>query len=156
MVTKLVIGLGNPILGDDAVGWVVVRKVQEEIHDRSDLEFDYLSLGGLSLMERLVGYKQVVLVDSFLDKDLQPGQVLFGKLDTFIEKTAGHSTSAHDTSLQNALKLGRKINIDLPDDQEISVVAIVSQKVYDFTEELTPAILEAVPKAVNLVKKFID
>ena len=107
-------------------------------------------------MERLVGYSQVILVDSYLSNDYQPGQVLSGNLNDFPDQTAGHSSSAHDTSLQNALKLGRKVKMNLPDDQDISIVAVISQKVYDFSEEMTPAISDAVPKAVDLVKKFID
>ncbi len=65
----LVIGLGNPILGDDGVGWVVAREVENRLRksdNKSDnnLEVDCLSLGGLSLMERMVGFQHVVLVDS--------------------------------------------------------------------------------------------
>lgn len=42
----LVIGLGNPILGDDGVGWRVVEAVQEQISD-SDVDVD------CAAMERL-------------------------------------------------------------------------------------------------------
>jgi Ni,Fe-hydrogenase maturation factor len=48
----LVIGLGNPILGDDGVGWVVAREVEDRLPQMDHpVEVDCLSLGGLSLME---------------------------------------------------------------------------------------------------------
>ena len=46
----LVIGLGNPILGDDGVGWRVVEEIARKTADRNDIEVDTVSLGGLSLM----------------------------------------------------------------------------------------------------------
>ena len=53
----LVIGLGNPILGDDGVGWVVAREVEIRLGaSEYNIEVDCLALGGLSLMERLIGF----------------------------------------------------------------------------------------------------
>ncbi len=61
----LVIGLGNPILGDDGVGWVVAREVETCLGaSGQNVEVDCLALGGLSLMERMVGYQRVILIDS--------------------------------------------------------------------------------------------
>ena len=58
----LVIGLGNPILGDDGVGWRVAERVQQQIRDPS-IEVDFHAGGGLSLMERLGGHGGAVLID---------------------------------------------------------------------------------------------
>ena len=58
----LVIGLGNPILGDDGVGWRVAEEVKRRLgivdfgsqsavkNPQSAIEVDCVSLGGLSLM----------------------------------------------------------------------------------------------------------
>ena len=67
--TTLIIGLGNPILGDDGIGWVVAEDIQKKIEESPELfkgehEFMFLSLGGLSLMEQMVGYSNVVIIDS--------------------------------------------------------------------------------------------
>ncbi|MFH2039158.1 MAG: hypothetical protein ABIJ65_06955, partial [Chloroflexota bacterium] len=55
----LIIGLGNPILGDDGVGWVIAQNLKDQLDGNPSLEFEFLSLGGLSLMERLTGYHKV-------------------------------------------------------------------------------------------------
>ena len=51
----LMIGLGNPILGDDGVGWRVAEEVTRKTNRPADIEVDCVALGGLSLMERLTG-----------------------------------------------------------------------------------------------------
>ena len=53
----LVIGLGNPILGDDGVGWRVVEEIARKTANKPDIEVDCVSLGGLSLMERITGFE---------------------------------------------------------------------------------------------------
>jgi len=51
----LIIGLGNPMLGDDGVGWRVAEKVCRELPADESVIVDCLSLGGISLMEHLIG-----------------------------------------------------------------------------------------------------
>jgi hydrogenase maturation protease len=144
----LVIGLGNPILGDDGVGWVVAREVESRLQK---VEVDYLSLGGLSLMERLVGYEKVILIDS-LTTGIHPlGEVLAFTLDDLPDLTSGHTTAPHDTSLKTALATGRQLGAALPNDKDVHVVAVESPHVYEIHEGLTPAVADAVPAAVQKV-----
>ena len=74
MTKTLIIGLGNPILGDDGVGWAVADKVQPQ----TEIEIEKLSLGGLSLMERISGYKRVILIDA-----IQSGSKPLGNVSVF-------------------------------------------------------------------------
>ena len=70
--------------------------------------------------------------------------------------SAGHSASAHDTSLRNALNVGRSMDIPLPEDENVFIVAIEAKNVYDFSQELSPAVAEAVPQAVKAVIDLIN
>ena len=63
-------------------------------------------------------------------------------------------TAAHDTSLQTALQLGRTMGASLPDD--IRIVGIEAERVYDFSEELSPEIAAAVPQALRLVLRQLN
>ena len=153
----LMIGLGNPILGDDGVGWVVAREVESRVGETGgSIEVDYLSLGGLSLMERLMGYQKVILVDSLTTGKHPQGEVITFTLEDLVDLTSGHTTAAHDTSLKTALATGRQLGADLPEDKDIHVVAIESQHVYDIQEGLTPLIAAAVPTAVRKVLDLIE
>jgi len=144
----IVIGLGNPILGDDGVGWRVAEEVHQQLDPDLHVDLDYLSLGGISLMEHLVGYERVILIDAFFS-DEEPGSIKVSKLDDIPNYSAFHITSVHDTSLQNAMKLGRELGADLPED--VLVVGISTKQVYDFCEELSPPVADAIPKAAEIV-----
>ena len=152
----LVLGLGNPLLGDDGVGWRVAEVCAarvEMLHAVSRrgprLEIDNSSRGGLSLMERLIGYDRAILIDAINTGRKPAGSVASFRLEELADPNAGHLASAHDATLQTALALGRTLGVRLPSD--VIVVAVEAANVYDFTEELSPAVAQAVPRAVELV-----
>ena len=148
----LVIGLGNPILGDDGIGWVVAREVESHLGEfENNVEVDCLALGGLSLMERLVGYQSVILIDSLNTGQRPQGSVVTFTLEDLVDLTYGHTSAAHDASLKTALDMGRKLDAVLPADKDLHVVAVEAQHVYDFKEDLSPAIAAAIPSAVQQV-----
>jgi hydrogenase maturation protease len=151
-VKTLVVGLGNPILGDDGVGWRVAEHVKSQISSYAEVDVDCLSLGGISLMEHLIGYERAILIDAFAC-DEEPGSIRVSELDSVPDYSAFHITSAHDTSLQNALKLGRGIGAVLPD--EIIVVGIATSHVYDFSEELSPAVAAAISRVTQIVVDLV-
>jgi hydrogenase maturation protease len=169
LMKTLIIGLGNPILGDDGVGWRVAEEIARQFpsppsplpktgegrRGEGEIEVDTVSLGGLSLMERLAGAERVILVDSIFTGQKPVGTVSRFTLADLPDLTAGHSASTHDTSLRNALIVGRKMNMPLPDDEDIFIVAIEAERVYDFSEELSQAVAEAVPQAVETVLELI-
>jgi len=150
----LVIGLGNPILGDDGVGWKIADEVVTAIGSQSPIEVDTAALGGLSLMERMLDYDQVVLVDS-METGLSPvGSVQTFPLASLPNPMAGHSASTHDTSLITALRTAKRIGANIP--RRVDVVAVEAQIVYDFSEELSPPVAAAVPVAVQAVLDLIQ
>jgi hydrogenase maturation protease len=144
----IVIGLGNPILGDDGVGWKVAEEIEKQLPADSLVDVVCLSLGGLGLMEHLIGYQRAILVDAFASED-QPGAILVLKLGDLPNYSAFHTASAHDTSLQNAIDLGRSMGAQLPD--EVEIIGIVTNRVYDFSEELSPPVADAAPFAARIV-----
>ena len=145
---SLVIGLGNPILGDDGVGWKIAEEVKQQLDSDSPVDVEFLSLGGLSLMEHLVGYERAILIDA-VASDQEIGSVIVSNLNEMPDYSAFHITSAHDTSLQNALKLGKSMGVSLP--KEIIVVGIATDHIYDFSEALSPAVARAIPKVTEIV-----
>jgi hydrogenase maturation protease len=144
----LIIGLGNPLLGDDGVGWRVVEQAREQIADPT-IEIDFHAGGGLSLMERLIGYKRAIIVDAINTGNAPQGTVRSFRLEDLPNDAALHLASAHETDLQTALQVGRKMGAALPN--EIFIVGIESTQVYDFSETLSPAVADAVPQAVRLI-----
>jgi hydrogenase maturation protease len=152
-VNTILIGLGNPILSDDGVGWKITQQIQQRSDFPSDVKVEYLSLGGISLMESLVGYERAILVDSLVTKIHPTGTILRFPIEELPDRSINHTFSAHDTSLQNALKIGRSLGAQLPD--EITVVAVEVKNIYDFSEQLSPEVEAAIPTAVQIIMDIL-
>ncbi|MFZ5910775.1 MAG: hydrogenase maturation protease [Chloroflexota bacterium] len=169
---KLVIGLGNPILGDDGVGWKVAETVQEHlaanpgyrlpyrpinsktVQHLTPVDVECAALGGLSLMERLLGYEHVILIDSMETGQSPVGSVSVFPLASLPDPMAGHSASAHDATLVTALRAAEQLGAGVP--RQVDIVAIEAQNVYDFSETLTPPVEAAIPVAVEAVFKLLQ
>jgi hydrogenase maturation protease len=153
----LIAGLGNPILGDDGVGWVVARQLAESLGSSNpSVKVESFALAGISLMEQMVGFDRVILIDSLNTGKYIQGEVVTFTLDSLVDLTFGHSASAHDLSLKKALEMGRYLDADLPDDKDVYIIAIEAQHVFEFCETLTPEIEAAVPLAVLEALKVLE
>ena len=139
----LVVGLGNPILGDDGVGWRVVDELDDLDHEEASLQ--QACVGGVSLMELLVGYRRAIIVDAIIDPDAPLGSVWRKPLSEVETRVASHLDSTHDAPLPAAIEAGRAMDADLPAD--IEVVGIVIERGDVFGEELSDAVAAAVPVA---------
>jgi hypothetical protein len=58
----LVLGLGNDILADDAIGLLAVRALRPSLDDAVDVE--ETSVHGVALLDLLTGYDHAVLIDA--------------------------------------------------------------------------------------------
>lgn len=149
----IIIGLGNPILGDDGVGWKVVEEIRKYLPADSGVDVECLSVGGISLMEHLIGYDRAILVDSFIADTEDLGSILIRKLNELPNYSAFHITSAHDTSLQNALQLGKEMGAQLPG--EVIVMGVAIQRIHEFGEQLSQPVSETVLPAAHIVLNFL-
>ncbi|HMK08623.1 MAG TPA: hydrogenase maturation protease [Anaerolineales bacterium] len=152
MSRTLIIGLGNPILRDDAVGLHVARRVQDALPSAAGIEVVQECVGGLRLMERMVGYDRALLIDA-RRSGRPPGTVQL--LDP-LDMTTQHSASSHDVNLATALAVGRRSGARLPADDQIRIVAVEVEDVETFSETMSPAVEAAVPAAADRVLRVIE
>ena len=143
----LVVGLGNPILGDDGVGWRVIDELDALDHEEASLQ--QACVGGVSLMELLVGYRRAIIVDAIIDPTAAPGSVWRRPLSAVETRVASHLDSTHDAPLPAAIEAGRAMGADLPSD--IEVVGIVIERGDVFGEQLSDIVAAAVPVAAAAV-----
>ena len=153
----LVLGLGNPLLGDDAVGWRVVEELERLLAspgpppeaDGRVVETDMLAVGGIGLMERLAGAPRAILVDAIETGDDPPGTVGCRRLSEIPIRAATHLDGTHDMPLPVALAAGRALGAEIP--AEILVVSIEARRTDVFSTDLTPDVAAAVPRAVHAI-----
>lgn len=146
------IGLGNPILTDDGVGVLVARAVEQALATQEGRQVEVIEagVGGLRLMEMMVGYDRVILVDALVDSSEPPGSVLRWALaDIASLAPTQHMASAHDATLPTALEAGRRMGLPLP--RDIVIFAVTAQKVDEFGDQPTAAVIAAVPVAAAAV-----
>ncbi len=149
----LVVGLGNPILSDDGVGVKVAYAVEEALGPNipENITVTEASAGGLRLMELMIGYDRIILIDAIMtDNGHDYGFIHQMTLDDLRKITpTEHSASAHDTSLVTALDAGEKLGLHMP--QVFEIIAVEVENVMDFSEEPTPAVGAAIPIVTEMV-----
>jgi hydrogenase maturation protease len=156
----VVVGLGNPVLGDDGVGWRVADAVEERLRTLAaaglqlpPIAVERLGVGGLRLMEFLTGFEEAVLVDAADFGERPAGEVRAWRFEELEPRAAGRLDSVHDVSLAAALELGRRAGAKLP--ATIWVVTIVARMTDVFGETLTPEVEAAVPVAAGEVVRLL-
>jgi hydrogenase maturation protease len=145
----IVVGLGNPILGDDGIGWRVADEVERRLGAGTPVTVERAALGGLSLMERLVGYEAAVIVDAVHTGVAPVGTVSRCAIAALARGETGHTASAHDVSFVTALAVGRAVGAALP--ESVEVVGIEIAPTLDVSEDLTPAVAASIPAAAATV-----
>jgi hydrogenase maturation protease len=145
----LVIGLGNPILTDDGVGIYAAREVARTLPPDSGIDVIEAAVGGIALMEAMIGYERVILIDALWSPEDQTGQVV--EFDAGDLPDTLNTASSHDADLPTALKVGRTLGAQLPADENIQIVAVTAHEVLTFGDLPTPPVLAAVPEAADCV-----
>ena len=158
MEKTIVIGLGNPILTDDGIGVKVAYELEKLIGTNlpKNITITEASVGGLRLMELLIGYDKAIIIDAIITKGgKKPGTIYQLTLQELEEiSPTQHSASAHDTTLVTALEAGRRLGFHLPD--EISIYAIEVENILDFSETPTPAVAAAIPKVSKAILRALN
>ena len=142
----LVVGVGNPILSDDGVGIHIVRRLREMGIPGVDVE--ELPASGLELLDMVLGYDRVIIIDAIVTEEGNPGQFYILEESDF-ERTV-HGASPHGINIATALALGRRLASDkMP--AEIRFIAIEAEDIVNVSETMTPAVAAAVQLVVDKV-----
>jgi hydrogenase maturation protease len=150
MTRTIVVGIGNTILGDDAVGILVARELVP-FRKELDIEIEEAYTGGLNLLDMIVGYDRAILVDSICEPKKRIGQVMV--MDP-AKIPSAHSTNPHDVSFPEALEMAKRIEgYKIPD--EIELVAINIERCVDFSTDLSEDVRKAIPKALEKVREIL-
>jgi hydrogenase maturation protease len=143
----VVVGLGNPILTDDAVGIRVAELLAPRLAG-SGVDVIQSSWGGMRFIDLLAGYDRAIIVDAIEWGRGPPGTVY--RLTAAEAIPTMRAVSFHDLNLRMALALGRSLDIPLP--AETVFFAVEAHETRAFGESLTPAVEAALPEVVRRVE----
>jgi hydrogenase maturation protease len=150
-LATLVLGLGNAILSDDGVGWRVVDQLKARF-DINGLTFAHSSSSGIRLLEEIIGYDRLIIIDAIQTESGLAGEISRFTMDEF--KDTRHLCSSHGINFATAVELGEKLGEHIP--QKIVVYAIQVADVTHFGEQCTPEVEKAIPRAVAMVAEELD
>ena len=142
----LVLGLGNDILGDDAVGLHVARAVGARVASVADCSVRETTEMGLALLDEIVGCEHLLLVDAIETGSAQPGHVHeFG-----LEALGGHRIATpHFVGIAETLAVGRMLGLTMP--RTTHIFAIEVRDPYTLRLSLTPEVEQAVDVAADRI-----
>jgi len=136
----LILGLGNDILTDDAIGLNAARRLRGSLAGDDRIDVRETTEMGLVLLDFIVGYRAVVIVDS-----IQTSQSLAGTIHevevTGLEQLTGRTP--HFLGVGETLALGRQLGLAMP--QEVRILAVEVEDPFTLGAEMTPALQRALP-----------
>jgi hydrogenase maturation protease len=153
----LVLGLGNDIYGDDGVGHHAVRRLKKEL-GKEDLqgqgspEIDCVAspLTGIALLDVMVGYDALVVVDAIKLPDPVTGRIHILE-ETDLRDLPG--PSPHYISLPQTIRIGRGLGLKVPD--AVKIIAVEAKNIYNLGEGLSEDMERCLPDIVRKIKNVL-
>lgn len=150
MKKTLVLGIGNTIRGDDGVGIEIVRELAELI-DPKTAEIKKTSEAGFGLLDLVLGYKRLIIVDSIHTRNGKEGDICRFTLEDL--KSSLHPQFSHNTGILQILAYGESMRLMVP--EEIVVYTIEIEEINLYREGLNHKVKNTISKAVKLVEEEI-
>ena len=137
--------LGNAILADDAFGIVVAEELRRT---RPDLDVRESSTSGFDLLDYTLGSSRLFVIDTVLTGKSSPGTVsMFREGD--VRTVPGGSP--HYIGLFEALKLGRALHLDVPED--VTIVAVEPADCLTVGGPMHPAVTAAMGDVLKIIEQ---
>ena len=136
-----VIGCGNPLMGNDAVG-VRVINLLHETHPEIDIIEG--GVGGLGLIPMMEGYDHVILVDATTGYGNHIGDIL-----VFSKPPANEffPLSLSDVGVLDAVNIAEELGLC----PQITIIGIEAGKIIEFSDSMSPEMEHAVEDVCELI-----
>ncbi len=150
---NLIIGMGNPILSDDAIGLLVLKALKNSLFETeyNKIYFKENYTGGMDLLEDFIGYKRLMIIDSFISDTHEPGHCLQFSIKSVQMNNQYNLISSHGLNLPILWELGTKLRLAMPDD--CMIIGIVISDCINFSEKLSDKLSLSFNEIVNTVKQ---
>lgn len=145
-----ILGIGNPLLGDDGFGVEVVKKLKEEIGESPDVEIIDGGSLGIYLLPYLEDKTHLIVVD-VVNFGGKPGEIVkfeLSKIPAFI----GLKVSEHQITFHEVIALMNLLEIKPVE----SVLIGVQLKRNEWGAEMSDEVKGAIGEVVEKIKEQIE
>lgn len=143
MRTALIGGIGNVLLGDDAVGPYVLRVLESQYCFGDEVELVDLGTPALDLTPQIMGLRSLILVDSIAGGEA-PGQVLLCRKGDILQAAPTERLDPHSPALAECLMTAEMLGAS---PKHVLLVGIVGEQ-YEPGQPLSRAVRASVGNAI--------
>lgn len=148
----LVVCIGNELVADDGVGWVVYQELEKLVLPQG-VRLVFLGLGGIDLLEALSGEDLLVVVDG-VQLGKAPGTLHRLSWDQ-LPHAPLRPVSGHGIGVREALAIGTRLYPQrIP--QKTILLGIEGRCFDRLGVGLSPEVAKAVPEVVRLIVQLLD
>ena len=144
----LVLGLGNEMLKDDAVGIRVAQKLQQNFP--REVEVRWTSEFGLALLDELMGCERVLLIDSYIPESPRAPDFREHTLDSI---GPANAPCLHFVGLGEIRDMMRALGLTFP--AQVQVLAIPVYDSTTFSNEMSPQVAARVTPAAEHARRIV-
>ncbi|MHA1685713.1 MAG: hydrogenase maturation protease [Candidatus Heimdallarchaeaceae archaeon] len=148
----ILIGIGNPIVGDDAIGIKVVEELNNNYQFPSlvDIVPD-VSVGGLPLVELMIGYDRAIVVDAIETGSHPPGTIV--QFEPDLSKSSVYISDYHNLDFLSALSFAKQFYGNIP--KQITIIGVEIRGKLEFSDKLSPTLQAQFPQIVQKIYQII-
>jgi len=143
-------GFGNPVRSDDAIGIYVIEKLQKVVGENENINVFDMGTAAFEIIFGLKGHDKIILIDAVLNTN-EPDGTLFKvpAEDVLRAPDKDPMVFLHGMKWDQALSYAKKILLDdYPDDIQVYLIAVTNTKL---EVELSKIVQDAGDKVVNLI-----
>jgi hydrogenase maturation protease len=144
----LVLGMGNPILGDDGIGLIVARALEGQ---SPGIDVATSTMIGLDLMDIIAGYERLYVIDAMCTRSGEPGEVR--KISEEDGPGTMHLFSSHGLHFFEIMELGRRCGLDLP--RLVTVYGIEIGDSVTFADEISERLKDSIGTITQNIRNDI-
>jgi hydrogenase maturation protease len=127
-----ILGFGNPVRSDDAIGVYVVNALQEQLRQREDISIFDMGTSAFEVLFKLKGHQRIIIVDAVINSG-EPDGTLFCLPATEIDAQIQDDPLVflHGMKWDQALSYARKLMGDeFPSDHiQVYLIAITEIRI---------------------------
>ena len=136
----MILGLGNPILGDDGIGCSVAEFIGNGLAEGSRVTVLSTSVSLIRLVDEISGHHRLIIIDSITTGQAEPGELL----EIEFRKRSSSPISAHHFSIEQLHDIGNALGLSMPEYVKIYGIEIIRPEVYE--EGLSQTLEDLLPE----------
>jgi hydrogenase maturation protease len=138
----LVLGVGNPLAGDDGVGPEIIRRLNESFTFSDRVIIIDAGSNILAFLEQIATAEKLLIADAIIEP-AEPGTII---VRSSVECSLPESSGQHQIGIEELLL---KIETLCGRKPQTTIVGVVPQEITAWSDKLSEPVQSAIPRAIE-------